>query len=140
MLIRSVSDITAYIKALLDGDELLADLARRRGLEFTRAASGHLYLTLERRLRRDALCDVAQPGCSLGFCAASRATGLSAWLHLGLRARRAYQFYYDLLRPAGIGVLWQQFQALKDRLQAEGLFDPARTRAVALVGHSASGS
>ena len=33
MHIRSVSDITAYIKALLDGDELLADcgsLARSR--------------------------------------------------------------------------------------------------------------
>ena len=36
----------------------------------------------------------------------------------------------DLLRPAGVGVLWQQFQALKDRLQAEGLFDQARKRAI----------
>ncbi|MFN8588215.1 MAG: exodeoxyribonuclease VII large subunit [Candidatus Eisenbacteria bacterium] len=36
------------------------------------------------------------------------------------------QFVVRTMRPAGIGALQQQFEQLKARLQAEGLFDPAR--------------
>ncbi len=35
-----------------------------------------------------------------------------------------YQLYADLIRPLGEGQLYQQFLELKDRLEAEGLFDP----------------
>ena len=41
-----------------------------------------------------------------------------------------YQLYCDLIRPAGEGVLYQEFLRLKARLEAEGLFDPASKRPI----------
>jgi exodeoxyribonuclease VII large subunit len=40
-------------------------------------------------------------------------------------ARGDYQLIVDYLEPVGLGVLAQAFEALKTRLAAEGLFDPA---------------
>jgi exodeoxyribonuclease VII large subunit len=42
----------------------------------------------------------------------------------------AYQLYVDRLEAAGIGRLWLEFERLKARLEAEGLFDPARKRLI----------
>ena len=39
--------------------------------------------------------------------------------------RGEYQLVVDYLEPLGLGALAQAFEALKTRLQAEGLFDPA---------------
>jgi exodeoxyribonuclease VII large subunit len=41
-----------------------------------------------------------------------------------------YQLYGDLIRPAGEGTLYQEFLLLKAKLEAEGLFDPQRKRAI----------
>jgi exodeoxyribonuclease VII large subunit len=43
-------------------------------------------------------------------------------------ARGVYQLYVDQLRPAGLGDLHAQFEELRDRLRAEGLFDTERKR------------
>ncbi len=45
----------------------------------------------------------------------------------------SYQLYAMTLRPDGTGDLFLQFEELKRRLQAEGLFDPARKRILPLV-------
>ncbi|MEW6388771.1 MAG: exodeoxyribonuclease VII large subunit [Thermodesulfobacteriota bacterium] len=42
--------------------------------------------------------------------------------------RGEYQLVVDYLEPLGLGALAQAFEALKARLQAEGLFDPARKK------------
>ena len=39
-----------------------------------------------------------------------------------------YQFYADVIRPAGEGELYAEFLRLKALLEAEGLFDPTRKR------------
>jgi exodeoxyribonuclease VII large subunit len=39
-----------------------------------------------------------------------------------------YQLYVDAIQTAGVGDLYQQFELLKAKLQAEGLFDPDRKR------------
>ena len=44
------------------------------------------------------------------------------------------------LRPAGLGALLLAFEELRKRLAAEGLFDPARKRALPPFPASASGS
>ena len=43
-------------------------------------------------------------------------------------ARGALQFYAEEMEPRGLGALQLAFEQLKDRLGAEGLFDPARKR------------
>ena len=43
------------------------------------------------------------------------------------------QLYVMTLRPAGIGGLYERFEALKRKLDAEGLFDPARKRILPML-------
>ncbi len=45
-------------------------------------------------------------------------------------ARGQYQLSVQILQPRGLGLLQAKFDALKRRLDAEGLFDPARKRAL----------
>src|SRR6202047_213639 len=45
-------------------------------------------------------------------------------------ARGQYQLSVQILQPRGLGLLQAKFEALKRKLQAEGLFDPARKRVV----------
>ena len=47
--------------------------------------------------------------------------------------RGEYQFTVKKLRLAGIGVLQQRFEELKRKLDAEGLFDPARKKAIPML-------
>jgi len=48
-------------------------------------------------------------------------------------ARGEYQLDVELVEPLGKGSLQQAFEELKQRLQQEGLFDPARKRALPLL-------
>ena len=45
-------------------------------------------------------------------------------------AQGVYQLYVDHVEPAGAGRLWLEFERLKARLAAEGLFDAARKRSI----------
>jgi exodeoxyribonuclease VII large subunit len=44
--------------------------------------------------------------------------------------RGEYQLIVDVVEPKGLGALQKAFEQLKARLQAEGLFDPARKRPI----------
>lgn len=94
------------------------------------ASSGHIYFTL-----KDAHCQLQ---CALY---AFRARSLRIRLREGMQVelhgkatvwegRGSLQFIVDSVREAGLGTLQQQFEALKARLAAEGLFDSARKRRV----------
>src|SRR6266704_1033820 len=45
-------------------------------------------------------------------------------------ARGQYQLSVQILQPRGVGLLQAKFEALKRKLEAEGLFNPARKRAL----------
>ena len=94
------------------------------------ASSGHIYFTL-----KDAHCQLQ---CALY---AFRARSLRIRLREGMQVelhgkatvwegRGSLQFIVDSVREAGLGTLQQQFEALKARLAAEGLFDSARKRRI----------
>ncbi len=52
-----------------------------------------------------------------------------AWGHATLYEKDgSFQFYAEYLRPFGVGAAQKAFDALKSKLQAEGLFDAARKR------------
>src|SRR5688500_17909345 len=42
----------------------------------------------------------------------------------------AYQLYSDLVQPVGIGAMALEFALLRQRLEAEGLFEPTRKRTI----------
>lgn len=94
------------------------------------ASSGHVYFTL-----KDA---AAQLSCVLyrfqaNACRVRLREGMQ--VELAGRAtvwegRGALQFIVSHVREAGVGTLQQQFERLKLKLAAEGLFDASRKRAI----------
>lgn len=94
----------------------------------SRPSSGHLYFSLKDNraqircalFRSAALRLALQPENGMKVLAAGR---ISLY-----EPRGDYQMIVDSLQHAGEGLLQQQFEQLKRKLEAEGLFEPARKR------------
>lgn len=127
----SVTDLTRYLRDLLESDENLGDLwVEGEVSNLSRPASGHLYFTIKDR--------EAALRCVMWRNAVMRQTylprdGDAIEAHGNISVYEAsghYQLYADLIRPAGEGALYQEFLRLKDQLEAEGLFDSERKRPI----------
>jgi exodeoxyribonuclease VII large subunit len=127
----SVTDLTRYLRELFDSDEVLQNVwVRGEVSNFSRPSSGHLYFTLKD--------SGAALRCVVWKSTAMRLrfglqNGLAVEAHgaISLYERDGqYQLYVDGIRPAGEGLLFQEFMRLKNRLEAEGLFDPERKREI----------
>ena len=127
----SVSQLNDYLKMLLDGDRVLSDLFVRGEISnLTLARSGHIYFTLK---------DESGQIKVVMFC--SYASRLRIRLADGMRVivhghvslygpSGQYQLYADELQPDGVGTLALQFEQLKRKLAAEGLFDAERKKPI----------
>lgn len=125
--IYRVSELTRRIREKLEAE--FADVwVEGEVSNFRAAPSGHLYFTL-----KDA---TAQLRC---ICLRAQTRYLKFRPEDGLQVtargrvsvyepRGEYQFYVELLEPRGLGALQLAFEQLKQRLAAEGLFDPARKK------------
>lgn len=127
----TVSDLTRYLRALLESDPVLQDLwVMGEVSNLSRPGSGHIYFTLKD--------DRSALRCVIWRTAAQRMghllqNGLAVEAHgeISLYERDGnYQLYIDALRPAGEGALYREFLRLKARLEAEGLFDAERKRSL----------
>jgi exodeoxyribonuclease VII large subunit len=129
MFIYRVSDITRHLKDLLDSDELLQDLwVAGEVSNLSRAPSGHLYFTVK---DADSQLACVMWRSQVARLAALPKDGDHVILHGYITIyenRGVYQFYADMLQAEGIGLLAAQFEELKARLAAEGLFDAAHKR------------
>ena len=100
---------------------------------FSRAASGHCYFSLkdeEGQIR----CAMFRRAASLLDFAPRDGQLVELRGRLGVyEARGELQLVVESLKQAGQGTLFEQFLKLKARLQAEGLFDTARKRALPLM-------
>lgn len=125
----SVSDITRYLRSLVDEDPVLQSVwVQGEVSNFSRPSSGHLYFTLKDSSA--ALRCVVWRSTALRLRFALQ-NGLAVEAHgaISIYERDGqYQLYVDAVRPAGEGLLFQEFLRLKTRLEAEGLFDPERKR------------
>lgn len=126
----TVSQLNAMVKRIL-GDELPSTLYLVGEISnLARPASGHLYLTLKDD-RSELRCVMwRSSAASLKF---KPADGLEviATGHVDIYAPRGqYQFSIRKLEPRGEGALELAFQQLKNRLEQEGLFDPARKKTI----------
>ncbi|MBL8438300.1 MAG: exodeoxyribonuclease VII large subunit [Zoogloeaceae bacterium] len=95
---------------------------------FTRAPSGHLYFTLKDAGAQVRCAMWRQRAQGLGFAPAHGMRVEARATVTLFEARGDYQLNIEGLRPAGQGRLAEAFLRLKERLGAEGLFDPARKR------------
>lgn len=125
----TIWQLTSYIRDLFDQDPRLFDVWVEGEISnFARASSGHLYFTLKD--------DRSELRCVMWRAQAARLAfdpqhGDAVIAHGSVtvyEARGQYQLQCDALQIAGAGDLNRQFELLKARLDAEGLFDPARKR------------
>ncbi len=127
--ILRVSDLNRRVRALLDGDPALADVwVEGEVSQPSYPPSGHCFFTL-----KDA---ASQVKAVLFREELARATirpehGMQVICHGKVRAyepQGTYQVYVESITPAGAGDLHQQYEALRARLAAEGLFEEGRKR------------
>jgi len=125
----TVSQLTGTIRRLIEDALELNDVwVEGEVSNFSRAASGHCYFTL-----KDA-------GSQIGCVMWRRVAQVQEYLpvdgdlvlahgRVGVyEAAGRYQLYVDRFQPAGVGNLYLEFERLKARLEAEGLFAPERKR------------
>lgn len=127
--ILSVTEVNHYVKQLLDTDPLLSRVTVRGEISnYKMYPSGHHYFTLkdaESSLRcvmfRSAAARLRfRPENGMAVTGSGR---ISVFPRDG-----AYQFYVEALHPEGAGDLQVAFAQLKEKLEKEGLFDPAHKK------------
>jgi exodeoxyribonuclease VII large subunit len=129
--VMSVSELTRHVRELLENDQTLRDIwVRGEVSNLSRPTSGHLYFTLKD--------NSAALRCVMWRNAVLRQPllpqdGEAVEVHGYISVYEAggqYQLYADLFRSLGEGELYQAFLRLKERLEAEGLFDVDRKRPI----------
>ncbi len=123
--VLTVSAVTAYLHQKLEADLTLQDLWLEGEISnWKPAASGHIYFTL-----KDAGASLR---CVIWRSQAGRLVylpqrdGEAVLAHGRISVYEAggnYQFYVDNLEPLGQGALYAEFERIKARLAAAGLFD-----------------
>ena len=128
--VRSVTEVTQAVRELLESGIGVVWVEGEIS-NYRKQSSGHQYFTL-----KDAQCQLA---CVLFARQGQwrKAVALSDGMHVQVRgtvtvyeARGQYQLNVQLVQPAGAGLLQAKFEALKRKLDAEGLFDPARKKPI----------
>jgi exodeoxyribonuclease VII large subunit len=127
----SVSGLTRYLRNILESNPTLSDLwVQGEVSNVSRPGSGHLYFTLKD--------NTSSLRCVMWRNSVARQAfiprdGQAIEVHGSISIYEAggqYQLYADIFRPAGEGVLYQEFLRLKARLESEGLFDQERKRLI----------
>lgn len=125
----TVSELNEYVRVSLAGDPLLRCIRVTGEISgYKQHISGHRYFSLKDERARIQCVMFRQNAQSLLFQPRDgmRVT-ITGAVSLFVRDG-AYQLYAETMEQQGAGNLFQQFEALKQKLMAEGLFDPARKR------------
>ena len=129
--IYSVAQINAYIKHMFQGNSILNCIYVKGEVSNCKYhTSGHVYFTLKD--------GIAQISCVLF---AGRRAGISFRMEDGqsvivfgsisvYERDGKYQLYADEIRLDGIGRLYEQFEYLKNKLEAQGLFDSTHKKKI----------
>ncbi len=127
--IFTVSELTGYVKGLLDRDEVLQQVVVRGEISnFTDHRSGHLYFSLKDEDSQLSCVCFRRAAQSLDF-APEEGMQVVARGNVTVYERAGrYQLIVRFMRPDGAGELAVRLEQLKARLEAEGLFEPARKR------------
>ena len=130
--VLTVSQLTTYLRALLEGDENLNDVYLNGEISNFKAhlASGHFYFDLKDdrsvihavMFRQQAERLRFRPEDGMQILARGR---VSLYEKSG-----QYQLYCDDLQPDGAGALAVAFEQLRAKLQREGLFDSDRKKEI----------
>ncbi len=134
--ILDVSQVNEYIKTMLDSDPLLGHLCVRGELSNYKVyPSGHHYFSMKDvsgaircvMFKSSAMRLRFRPENGMKVIATGRVTVFPR--------DGQYQLYCSSLTPDGVGDLHVAFEQLKQKLYAEGLFDPAHKQPLPRYPH-----
>ena len=127
----SVTELNEYARRLLAGDPLLRNLEVAGEISgYKHHSSGHRYFSLKDETARVQCVMFRQNAMGLDF---QPSDGMRVTIRgsASIFSRDGtFQLYVNTMRRAGQGDLFARFEALKKKLLAEGLFDPARKREI----------
>ena len=127
----TVTEVNQYIKQMLEQDQILSQVSVRGELSnYKMHSSGHHYFTLKDdgavisavMFRGDASRLRFRPENGMKVILSGR---ISLFPKSG-----QYQIYVRDMQPDGVGALYIAFEQLKQKLYAEGLFDPAKKQQI----------
>ena len=122
----TVSELNREVKTLLETN-FPAVLVQGELTNFSRPSSGHWYFTLKDE-RAQVRCAMFRGKNIRVRFKPENGSLIQVRARLSLyEGRGDYQLLIDSMEPAGDGALQQAFEALKQKLHAEGLFAPERT-------------
>lgn len=127
--VLTVSQLNRHIKDLVSGDSILSGLWVKGEISnFKSHYSGHFYFTLKDEKSVLKCVMFRSHAASLRFMPKDGMKMLIRGYISVFERDGQYQLYAEEMQPDGIGALYVAFEALKKKLQAEGLFDEARKR------------
>ncbi len=131
--VLSVTQLNEYVRKSLAADPMLRSLCICGELSnFKRHVSGHLYFTLK---DEDAAVNCAMFRSAADHIRFVPRNGQRVRLigSVGLYTKTgSYQFYAEHMEQDGFGDLFMRFEALKEKLASEGLFDAALKKPIPL--------
>ena len=127
MAVRTVSQVTTHLKQALESDPLLSDLLVEAEVSNLRVSgAGHSYFTLkDDESVLNCVMFRGRPGTEM------LENGRAVLAHGRItfyEPRGTTEFMIDLAVAAGVGELALKQEQLRQRLEAEGLFDRSRKR------------
>lgn len=130
----SVSELNEYVRRLLAGDVLLRSVEVTGEISgYKHHISGHRYFSLKDEGARVQCVMFRQNAMGLDFQPKDG-------MRVRVRASASlfprdgtYQLYINSMAKCGVGDLYLKFEALKEKLGKEGLFDPAIKRELPMM-------
>ena len=134
--VYDVSQINSYIKQRLDSDGLLGDVLIRGELSnYKIYPSGHHYFTLKDSQSAMRCVMFSRSAGALRFRPENGMKVIAGGRVTVYERDGAYQLYCSELIPEGLGDLHVAFEQLKQKLYAEGLFQPENKKPLPKYPH-----
>lgn len=129
--VLSVSQVTGYVKELIEGVPVFSGMSVRGEISnFVNHRSGHLYFSLkdEGAVLRGVM--FARDAKGLDFKIADGMKVVAKGRLTVYAASGQYQMVVSEMRPDGKGALYEAYERLKQKLEAEGLFSDKYKREI----------
>lgn len=125
----TVSEVSEYIKSLLENNPHLSDIVIKGEISnFKAHSSGHLYFSLKDEGAVISAVMFRGMASKLRFRPENGMKVLARGRISSFPRSGQYQIYVSDLQPDGVGALFVAFEQLKSRLAEEGLFDREHKR------------
>lgn len=127
--VYTISELNGMVRELLEGS-FPAIWVEGEISNFRKYPSGHLYFTLKDAGAELPAVMFQGRAATLAFTPEDGQQVLALGTVTVYEVKGKYQLSVHEMRPAGLGKLQLAFEQLKEKLQREGLFDPAHKRPV----------